>query len=172
MGWRQTVLQCAFGAVVGVTATLLVARFFSNRDPHRPSPPNANTPLRSPAELDELHRRRSEVLGQALESERRDDEWAVRAESDLRHQLAANVDAGMGVTLQSVDCRSSICRARLRWSTHADATRGYAFALEARYELNCETTIYLPKPEQPDTSYEADFYFDCRSAKRGSMPNR
>jgi len=60
-------------------------------------------------------------------SEVRDDEWAASAETVIGAEFAANPDVS-GVSLDMVDCRTSLCR--VVWQYPKDATNEETFILE------------------------------------------
>lgn len=170
MRWRATAMLLLVGVVAGVGATLLATSWLARRErshakavyPGGAAPSITSLPPRSPAEIDRDHRAHSEALASALAAEPRNDQWASKAEEALRRDLAGLADAGAAFTGPSVECKSTICAASLRWPNYRQALQGYTLPLEAIYELNCRRSIYLAPPEDPLAAYQATLYLDCR----------
>lgn len=96
--------------------------------------------------------------------ELRDVLWAPVAERALQDDLALLQDDGV-LEASAIDCRSSLCRATVRYEDFADAPRNAARILHHMYGINCGVEVYAPRPEDPSGEFEATVIFDCSEAR-------
>jgi hypothetical protein len=101
-----------------------------------------------------------------FEQERRDENWASRAEQlflkDISQSLQKNVSSGL---LRSVECRTTHCVATVDWpSFDAVAKEHYVFA-KTEMAQNCRVMSYLPSSvERPEDSYSHKVIFKCNQS--------
>jgi hypothetical protein len=126
-------------------------------DEHTPPQPASPDP--------EEERRRVEArfgeLEQRLLAEPVDPAWSSEAMELLRKDLSAITRSG-GFELAAVECRTTMCRATLRWDNYGAAVKAGLHLPElATPGLNCTTGIWLEEPSSPAESYSSNLFLDC-----------
>jgi hypothetical protein len=115
---------------------------------------------------------RQEVIAQrdnqmrAFEAEHYDPVWSTSTKTAFRKDLEA-IAANKNYKLESVDCKTTLCRAVVRGSSYDEVQTGTGELLHAMYRTNCSRTLFLPKPEDPNAPYEGTIVYDCTSLRAG-----
>jgi hypothetical protein len=93
-----------------------------------------------------------------------DPRWAGGAVKSFRSDLE-QVMPKLHAELTDVECRMTMCKAKIQWPTYGDARKSSESLLHMAYQLNCSKDIYTLHPENPDQPYEASVYFECTDAR-------
>jgi len=96
----------------------------------------------------------------AFNAEYADPKWAREATDSFREDLE-RLGPMSRFTLDDVECRMSLCRAKVKWDSYHEANANWTHVLHAGYRKNCATEVYVPTPDKTDESYQASVFFDC-----------
>jgi hypothetical protein len=124
-------------------------------------------PSLSPEEERDKLEERFQGLADAHERQAPDMAWARPAEASLERGIAP-LARDLGFDVKRIECKTSSCRVRVRFSDF-DKARHHAELLAQHVygDLNCARQIYAPDPQDRSASYETDLYLDCSLARAG-----
>ncbi len=98
--------------------------------------------------------------------------WAPRTESAFTEQLARVsealvADEADAFTVHGVECKTTICTARLDWPSARAARRGSESIAMARYGENCAVFVLGAEPTalEQDAAFRQHVYFDCEAGR-------
>jgi hypothetical protein len=88
--------------------------------------------------------------------------WGPTTAAHLNDKLT-ELGKKNGTRLSDVACHSTICVAKLEWTSYAEATATYAEFIHDTFDLSCAQRILLEPPEASSVGkpYQADLIFDC-----------
>lgn len=112
-----------------------------------------------------FHQRMHDARVDRHDREGVDPRWAASAKAAFSEGLAQAAQHGGGFEVENVDCRTTMCTARVRWPSYEAAERGYPRFLHQRMGLNCEREILLPDDDGSHGPVEATGVFDCEEAR-------
>jgi len=95
------------------------------------------------------------------EASTRDSRWAApkeRAIADNMRRLAS--DAHHSFSVLNVDCRTTMCVARLQWPDEATA-RAEIRSVVQDVDVDCARQVMLAAPSGESLGYQASLLFDC-----------
>jgi hypothetical protein len=128
--------------------------------------PEAQLPF-DPAAAEAENREYFRVREQEFVTEQIDPTWGPRAQKTLGDELSTVSEQG-SFTVQSVECKTSLCRARLKWNNFSDAGANWRNVLHRNFSENCGHEVHVPPATNPEAPYELSFYFDCTESRAGS----
>ncbi len=121
------------------------------------------SPEAQAAGLAAAFRKYEQELG-AFESQATDPSWAPHMTAQIQSGLARIIEGGHLHATSSVECRSSMCRARVTWPDYKTAQREYLYADSS--EPGCARQLMLYEPADPGAAYTASLVVKCnREAK-------
>jgi hypothetical protein len=123
-------------------------------------PPRADDA--SPEDETAAEERRHAKWVQRYESERADPAFSATAARSLRTDLRPLAEAA-GFQITDVDCRTTMCAAKLEWPTFAGVRQAARDLVIHTYHTNCAKELHFPPPEDPTQPYGATLFFDCES---------
>jgi hypothetical protein len=95
-----------------------------------------------------------------------DPKWAPQASQSFRRDLE-RLGAAVKGQVTDVECRMSMCKAKVRWDSYGDAQKNWDKLLHASYEHNCGREVFIPRPDGATGAYEGTAYYDCTSDRAG-----
>jgi hypothetical protein len=112
-------------------------------------------------------RRRQQDYASRFDREVPEARWAPDVSASLVTDLRAAESKGRFETL-SVECRSTICAARLRWQTYSEARSALRAVVVLGYTsmARCKREVFLPDPQPEGVVCEAVAYFDCARSRQ------
>jgi hypothetical protein len=129
----------------------------SDQPPPRPSPEES---LR---QLEQRHRE----LERFHEEDAPDPTWSRQAEQSLTAGLHS-LGEELGFSLESSECKTSSCRAIVRWSDLKSAeTKASQLAERAFPGLNCAQTVLRRATNDAEPSNTVALYLDCTDQRAG-----
>jgi hypothetical protein len=117
-----------------------------------PNPDAELTQFRAEALRNELNR--------AFEEEQADHQWATDAARVFHSDLQALEAVGQ-YTVEMVECRTSKCRAKVRWPTYDKAHANCIKLLYQSFSNNCAIHVAVPEPSDRAAAYSGEVHFDC-----------
>ncbi len=124
-------------------------------------PPTPEDGIKRAAELIRQHEH-------AVDSEALDPKWAPQAKGAFESDLAG-MSKSSDFKVLDVQCKTTQCRATIRWKTYSDTLATSSRLVESGYSTNCAKTIFTPPPENSDMPYEATVFYDCTSVRTGDV---
>jgi hypothetical protein len=99
-------------------------------------------------------------------SEAVDPAWSAKAVASLKPEMGSLAQAG-GFVVGNLDCRTTLCRASIKWPNYPAAMAGYMGLLRHPFQLNCIREAYVPLAEgaKETDEYEGTMIFDCTGAR-------
>ena len=94
-----------------------------------------------------------------------DPQWSNEARASFERGLT-DAAGELGGDVR-VDCRTDSCLATVEFDSYGSATTSFSGLLEHDYDLNCETSVAMPPPEDPNAPYGAEILFVCPDGGRG-----
>ena len=136
-----------------------------------PSTPDASTPQPAPhsqtdsAELDRQLAEDIERNDALMANEPVDRRWASDAEVAFEEDLRTLP----GVDVSSIDCRTTFCKAILRFESFALAHQTSSRVAQHVFRKNCAVEVYTlpPTTAGDDRPYEHEVFFDCTELRAG-----
>jgi hypothetical protein len=113
-------------------------------------------PARATEQLFEEHRARLDQF----DKKAREPVWGDTHEPLLRDELQ-EIREQLDFDVVNVSCKHPDCVATVRWPDHGSARQHYAMLAHRGYHMNCETSIMLPEPTDPEAAYEASVILAC-----------
>jgi hypothetical protein len=89
-----------------------------------------------------------------------DGAWSAKATDSLRDTLGQLKERGK-YSVQDVECKTSLCRARVLWPSYSEAFDHWQDVLHAKLDMACQSEVYVPVPSNSEEPYSAVAYFDC-----------
>jgi hypothetical protein len=133
--------------------------------------PRAAAPKILPSSIDDeprptpekLHERvvRGRAIRDAQFAQEYEDRAWSRAATDGLTKMLAGLAGDAGFELDEVACRTSLCRAKLRWPSYSEAMTNWQTVLAADTGMQCQNEMFVPPPPEPDAPYSALAFFDC-----------
>jgi hypothetical protein len=100
------------------------------------------------------------------EAEPLDGPWATSTAGLFRQDLQ-KLEESQSFRLDSLDCRSRTCVARLSWRSVEQASAGWREVLHQTYSANCAKSVVLSDDVDPSGEQRALVYFDCTDWRDG-----
>lgn len=147
-------------------------------EPSGPSRPEAGPDeARAEAPEDAQARVISEKEAQQtwFEKEQVDTYWARLAtrsfQADLESLKELEALKESGFSIQTLECKTSVCKAEVTFEHPRFAREGAAAIAHKNYATNCGVAVYaLPaEPSHADSPYPAEVYFDCTDLRSGNL---
>lgn len=127
-------------------------------------PPVLDGPPPDEAEVVERTRQIWDAQVETHEDAPVDPQWSGEARGSFERGLTeAAGELGGDVR---VDCRTDSCLATVEFESYGDATISFSSLLQHDYDLNCETSVAMPPPEDPSAPYGAEVLFVCPDGGR------
>lgn len=89
-----------------------------------------------------------------------DSAWAGPAKQAFQRDLG-QLAASAEFSVLAVECKTTQCRAKVRWPSYEKAVQTWKAALHKSYEVNCGIEAFVPAPDDVSAPYETALYFDC-----------
>jgi hypothetical protein len=86
--------------------------------------------------------------------------WSAVAQRKVTTVLET-IAAPAGFELEVVECRTSLCRANLRWKSYSEAMANWKTVLVTSTGMQCQNEMFVPPPIDPSAAYSASAFFDC-----------
>jgi hypothetical protein len=128
------------------------------------APSAGPTPFLSPEDEAEAAKKGHERWVSRFDAESVDPHWSESAQADFNQDLDRLASTG-GFSVQSVNCRVTMCKAELQWPSYAAARRSDGYLMTYRYTENCARHFFHPPPDDPSAPYSATVYYDCESSR-------
>lgn len=97
-----------------------------------------------------------------------DRRWAAAAEVSLGEDL----QTVPGAEVLSLECRTTFCKAVLRFDSYAEAREASSGVAQLVYKENCAVEVFTLAPETHDVGspYEHEVFFDCTDLRIAGVP--
>lgn len=133
-----------------------------------PVQPDTATP--EPTERTPLIAQEIESVHAAFMAEHNDPTWSSQATRAFRADLERIAERAR-FKLVSLECRMSICRSEVEWTSYSEAVVNWQSILHADYENACARRVDVPEPSSTDEEGQVNLpargtaYFDCTEAR-------
>jgi hypothetical protein len=124
----------------------------------------AETPRR-PGHGEEFKEAFSKRLAQQ-KNEPTESAWAEKATTLLRTDIQ-DIATQSGFRLLSIDCRTTLCLARVEWNSPGEASREFARLAHGGYRANCTKSVVVDETPSSGGSIGASVLFDCEEWRAG-----
>jgi hypothetical protein len=120
------------------------------------------------AELDRQLEREMARNEAAFSGDPPDRRWAATAEASLGEDLQKIP----GAEVSSLECRTTFCKAVLRYGSYAEARETSSRVAQLVYQTNCAVEVFTlpPGSHEIGRQYEHEVYFDCTDLRVAGVP--
>jgi hypothetical protein len=107
----------------------------------------------------------------AFAAEAPDPSWSQRTSDVLTQDLNTAAEAS-GYRVSSVECRTSRCKATLRWPSYEKMGDKWMALMTQSYSVNCATVFTAPRPSAVGDEYDSNIHFDCTEVRAEEFSGR